>query len=177
MAEWLTRAFEVAKSPRLAALVCAISSVLVFAPQDWLTKLRMADFSEKYGLYFGIVWLGSASALLVNIVIGAWQWIRSKSEERVIVKIVRAHLQTLDRHEKALLREFSLKQRNTLNLPIQEPVVSGLLAEHILVTVPGMGDNYVTTGMLKPMCVSKIAMSYLMSDMIDLPTVPEGWSC
>ena len=175
MAGWVSKIFEIIKSPKLVLWIFLVASALVFFPDKWLDSLKLQPFAQKYQLYLGIIWLASFSLLIIESVMALWGviWRRWKAKKRK--KQVSAAMQALDIHEKALLREFILKDKNTLNLPIQEPVVSGLLSKEVLVPVPGgAGDSYVTTGVLVPITISKDAKDLLSPPLLDLPEVPQG---
>ena len=174
MTEWLGKVFEVIKSPQLAACLLVVSTALLRMPATWLDTLKLQTFTEKYGLYFGVVWLISGSALIVRglswLGSSIWRFAQAQKTKR---KIDRA-IASLDQHEKALLREFLIRGSNTLNLPIQEPVVNGLLSKEVLVLVEGFGDNYITTGILMPIAIAEYASKNLTKDHLGFPQVPKG---
>ena len=52
-------------------------------------------------------------------------------------------MRVLDQNEIAVLREFLLQDRNTLQMPINEPVVAGLLSKGVLEQVSPLGHSSV----------------------------------
>ncbi|MBI3666195.1 MAG: superinfection exclusion B family protein [Acidobacteria bacterium] len=56
-------------------------------------------------------------------------------------RTVRAEMQSLDGNEIAVLREFLLQGQNTLQMPIDDPVVAGLLSRGILEQVGQLGHQ------------------------------------
>ncbi len=174
MSEWLSKIFAVIKSPQLAAWLFLVSAALLFMPDTWHAVLKLQTFTEEYGLYFGVVWIISGFALIVRglswLGSSIWRFTQAQKTKR---KIDRA-LTSLDQHEKALLREFFIRGSNTLNLPIQEPVVNGLISKEILVLVGGIGDSYITTGILMPIAIAEYASKNLTKNHLGLPQAPKG---
>jgi len=64
---------------------------------------------------------------------------RRGAAERRAARQAEDYVQGLDRYEVAVLREFVIQDRNTLALPIDQPVVAGLLRKGVLVQ---LGSNY-----------------------------------
>lgn len=174
MSEWLSKIFAVIKSPQLAAWLFLVSAALLFMPNTWHDILKLQTFTEEYGLYFGVVWIISGFALIVRglswLGSSIWRFTQAQKTKR---KIDRA-LTSLDQHEKALLREFFIRGNNTLNLPIQEPVVNGLISKEVLVLVGGIGDNYILTGILMPTVIAEYALKNLTGGHLDIPQLTEG---
>ena len=161
MPEWLSKIFGIIKYPQLAAWPFLVFSALLFMPGTWRDTLKLQNFTVKDDLYFGVAWIISGSYLVVRglSLLGSsiWRFVQAQKAKR---KIDRA-IASLDQHEKALLREFLIRDSNTLNLPIQEPVVNGLLSKEVLVLVGGLGDNYILTGILMPTAIAEYALKNL----------------
>ncbi|WP_255157368.1 super-infection exclusion protein B [Ferruginibacter sp. HRS2-29] len=77
----------------------------------------------------------------------------------------------LDVHEKALLREFYINNKQTLQMPLDNETVVGLINKHIIYQAPSTGFTYLH-GVYFPYSMTEIALDNLTLDQIDLPQNP-----
>ena len=77
--------------------------------------------------------------LLVEV--ACWFWKRRKQQVAQAQKEIKIleRLYNLDHKEQIILREFFLQDRNTIKLPIDHPVVAGLLRDNILHVISKLG--------------------------------------
>lgn len=80
-------------------------------------------------------------------------------------------VQNLDFHEKALLREFFINGKSTLQLPIDNDTVVGLLNKYILYQASDTGFTYLH-GAYFSYSITEFARKNLTNEMIDLPKNP-----
>lgn len=125
---------------KTAFLILLISSCLLFLPADYLAKLEIAGFKKEFGKYFGFAFLASSAFLLVAL----WNWLQQKINRaikrgkwnRELVEFIKR----LDMAEIAVLREFHINGQQSLDMPIDEPVVAGMLNKGILYQLSSMGQ-------------------------------------
>ncbi|MEW5980567.1 MAG: superinfection exclusion B family protein [Acidobacteriota bacterium] len=169
MVDWVSKIFDLAKLPaKFVAAVCLASGFVVLSPESWLGKIALAQLQVDYRTHFGIAFAFSAAYLVVLLL----TWIVHRAQEAKYAserrKAVRGEVQFLDQSEIAVLREFLLQDRNTLQMPINEPVVAGLLSKGVLEQVSPLGHS----------SVIGIEMSVRISSKVRDLVTPQfvGWS-
>lgn len=167
--EWLTKIIEAAKLPtKFIFSIFMVAIALLLLPKELLNNLHLKEFIDKYGLYIGITALGSGSLLLIEILIHVWNAAKVKIIHSKAKKASFERVQKLDNSEKAVLREFFLQGQNTIKLPIDHPVVAGLLNSSILSMVGSHGRMSIA-GMLFSMKISEHIRKHLTYELLDLP--------
>jgi len=78
-------------------------------------------------------------------------------------------LKQLDMDEKSVLREFYIQQANTLEMPVEDIVVSGLIKKGILDTTREKGP-YSAGGLMLPVIISPVAKKHIKPVKIDMPS-------
>ncbi len=140
----------------------------MFLPETMMIKLNLIVFKADYGKYFGISFIGSSGLLI--LMLGKWiiNKVNSKISNAKYRKIILESVQNLDNHEKAVLREFYIQDKNTLKIPMDNPTVSGLVNKHILYLVGQYGEMSVV-GMLFNYSISNVARENLTYELLELP--------
>lgn len=167
--DWLSKIFDIHNLPfKVIFWVAAVSGILLFAPPDFIDKLKLSGFLSSYGPYIGVVFISSAALVTINIIgwvglkakgkVGYWQW---KNELENV-------LSNLDHAEKAVLREFYIQGKYTIELPMDNPTVVGLRNKGI-VYIAGKYGQPTLAGILMPFAIRDEARELINSDMIDLP--------
>lgn len=148
--------------------IFVVTVVLLFLPQDLLIDLHLKEFTDKYSIYIAITALGSGALLFVEILIYFSNAVQKKVNNRRIYKKALKRVKNLDPAEKAVLREFFLQGRNTIKLPMDNPVVAGLLYSGILQLV-GSHGRMSLVGKLFSMKISDFIREHLTYKIIELP--------
>lgn len=99
-------------------------------------------------VFFGIVCILGILLIKLSFSKGAAIFRAAKSQETLLQS-----LQDIDEDEKAVLREFYIEQKNTIELPVDEPVVAGLIERQILKTITKNGQ-YSIRGLLLPVQIN-----------------------
>lgn len=120
--------FDFTKLPtKVFVLISLLSGFLLFASDNLIQLLKLQKFIESFGAYFGVVFLFSTGFILVNLFI----WLTNKVNNFITTIKLRKHfekeLRKLDHAEKAVIREFYIFRQRSIAMPINEPVVAGLL--------------------------------------------------
>lgn len=130
VAEILDRLLDFDKIPTKLFLVLSFATgFLLFAPDAWLSTLRLQVFMQDYGGIIGVVFIVSGILLLIKIVDWVVRPIKKAKIDRKIRKVI---LENLDEQEKAILREFFRQGKHTIQLPIDNPIVAGLIKKGFL---------------------------------------------
>ncbi|WP_159520610.1 superinfection exclusion B family protein [Sunxiuqinia indica] len=169
MEKFLLKLFDINKIPtKLIFVLWLSSSLILFVPERFLTRLNLTDFLVEYGKYIGITFIVTSGFLIVVLISYISRLINSKTFSRKIKRKILNEIQNLNFHEKALLREFYINGKNTLQLPIDDDTVTGLTNKHILYQASNTGFTYIH-GAYFPYSITEIASKNLTHEMINLP--------
>ena len=94
--------------------------------------------------------------------------INNERLKRKYKKVIIESVNTLDPHEKAVLREFYIQGQDTLKIPMDNPTVSGLINKRILCQVGQYGQMSLV-GMLFNFSITKVARENLTPEILELP--------
>lgn len=167
--EWLIRLLDIGRVPAKVILwICIISGFLLLTPHEWAVSLKLGEFVNDFGKYIGIVFISSAVLLVLTLFGWMFKVMNNKKKRVNIEKDVSNTIQDLDNSEKAVLREFYIQGRNTIDLPIDNPIVVGLLNKYILMTV-GQYGRMSLAGMLRPVIRTSFALKYVNPGIVGLP--------
>lgn len=172
MENFLEKLFDIKKIPtKLLFVIWLSSGLILFVPERFLTKLNLTDFLKDYGKYIGIAFLISSAFLLVAIINYIGRLITRKQLTKKIKNSILKDIKYLDIHEKALLREFYINGKQTLQMPLDNDTVTGLVNKHIIYQASSTGFTYLH-GVYFPYSMTEIALDNLTPEMIDLPQNP-----
>jgi hypothetical protein len=144
----------------LLATVLLTGGLLV-APDYWLVVLRLENFESEYGWLVGIGFAVSLALLVANALMWGWEWLQEAWKDRARERAMRSSIGTLDEHEKQVLREFYIQNKNTILLPIENPTVAGLLRKEIICIVGEGGQNISGVGTPFPVGLSPLALTLI----------------
>ena len=172
MEKFFEKLFDIKKIPtKLLFVVWLSSSLILFVPKQFLTKLNLQGFLVDYGKYIGISFIISSGFLLVALINFIARNISRKRFKRQIRLSVLRNINYLDFHEKALLREFYINDKHTLQMPFDNDTVVGLLNKHIIYQASSTGFVYVH-GTYFPYSMTDIARENITFQLLDLPENP-----
>lgn len=169
--EWAKQLLQILRLPAKIFVAVAISAgVLFLLPKTWLAPFGLDAFLTSYGVWVGIAFYAALALTLTNLV--SWTVARlqrrraeKRREERIVQK-----LRTLDPHEQAVLREFIIQAKNTVELPINQHVVAGLVDSGVLQVIGGYATNSILHGIRTSVRLSNVAASAMTTDDIGLPS-------
>lgn len=142
MIEWAAKLLELVKLPtKLMAVLCLVSGILLLLPRTWLQIVHLTQFSSDYGVYIGVAFLVSGTALVVELVVWSSSRLHSAAKGRRLGRMALDELNRLDPKEVAVLREFFLQNQSALSLPVSHPVVASLIDKGILEQVGRLGEH------------------------------------
>jgi len=172
MEKYIEKLFDFKQIPtKILAVIWLCSSFILFANKVLVTKLNLQEFLKEYGKYIGISFVISSAFLLVATFVSISSKIRHRNFVKEIGKQIVADLQVLDFHEKALLREFYINGKQTLQLPMDNETVVGLTNKRIIYQTSSTGFTYLH-GVFFFFSITEHASKHLTLKMIDLPPNP-----
>ncbi|WP_272150714.1 superinfection exclusion B family protein [Tenacibaculum aiptasiae] len=133
-----------------------VSGILLFAPEQFLEQLKLKEFEENYGMYFGIIFIVCIAFIILSLIYYLIKKINSHFFRKRMTKSLKEKIKNLDPSEQSVLREFLITNRTTISMPMDHPVVSGLLDRYVLIRKSNIG-----MGMYFPMAISKPANKLL----------------
>ncbi len=167
--DWLKSLFELHRLPaRIAALIAVVTGCLLLLPDAALEAIQVHRIREDHGMWVGMVFLASAGLLVVNVISYGVAWWRGRRAASRRARRLADRIQALDPHQKSVLREFHLQDRQVIRAPIDDSVVAGLLECGILEMVGRLGRQEVV-GLVHPIRVTDDARPQLRLSDIDLP--------
>ncbi|NRR93215.1 super-infection exclusion protein B [Winogradskyella undariae] len=133
-----------------------VSGILLFGSENFIEQLKLSEFEKEYGKYFGIIFIVCIAFIILSIIYFIISKINNKSFKRKLNKEVTESIKTLDLYEQSVLREFFITGRTTISMPMDNPVVSGLMDKYILTRKSDIGR-----GLYFAMSLTKIAKKNL----------------
>ena len=171
--ENLKALFDLTKLPaKFFFLFAVLSGFILFADSNILKKIHLEKLNESYGWIVGLVFISTTGLVLVNFIIWAFKTINNKLKFFKVKKEYIASLRNLDFHEKAVLREFIINQKSSIEAPIDNPTISGLIRKKILSINQQLGNGFIMTGMNAAVSMNKFVEKYLTLADIDLTENP-----
>jgi hypothetical protein len=172
MEKFLEKLFDIKKIPtKLLFVIWLSSGLILFVPERFLTILNLSDFLKDYGKYIGIAFLISSAFLVVTLINYIGRLITRKRLTKKIKNSILKDIKYLDIHEKALLREFYINCKQTLQMPLDNETVVGLVNKHIIYQASNTGFTYLH-GVYFPYSMTEIASENLIPEILDLPQNP-----
>lgn len=171
--EFIKSIFDLTKLPtKVSFLVAFLSGLLLFANNTIIQALKLQKFIDKYGEYIGVAFIFSTSLVLINFIIWVFEKISASYNERKFKEQLTNELKQLDHQECAVVREFYLVGQSTIKMPIDDPVVSGLLKKGIIEATSHIGRHHPAFGMYFPVSLSENAKLLMQYEYMRLPKNP-----
>lgn len=174
MEKYLKAIFDLTKLPtKFFFLLSAVSGFALFVDQNFLNeKLFLDNVKEKYGSILGIIFILATGLVIVNFVIWIFKTIQRKLFIKKLKKKFAERVKNFDRFEKSIMREFILNGQKSVEMPIDNPSVSGLLDKNILVMNRQFGNSSIMTGLKTFLSINESVMEILEFKDIDLSDPP-----
>lgn len=142
MLEELTKsALEFLKlAPRYLIAVALISGVLLFLSESWLERIGLDVFAKVNRQWLGLTFLISITLWGVAVISDCWGWFSNKLFQRKYEQHIIRKLHELTEDEKQILRYYVAKNTRANMLKVDDGVVQGLVADHIIYRSASMGN-------------------------------------
>jgi len=131
--------------------------------------LRVKLFINDYFLVAAIV--AGGLLLMLGLLVFKFLWVNIRPVTGGIAKRrqIKKDIKRLDEEEKSVLREFFLQKASTLEMPVEDVAVSGLIRKGILQTTRDQGQ-YSVSGLLLPISLSPAAGKFVRLRTVGLPS-------
>ncbi len=167
--DWISKIRDIDKIPsKIILWICIASGAFFIIPKDLITRLRLDDFIRDYNGFVGIIFIASALLLFINVIMWFVNFVQDKQHKSEIEKSIVSSISKLDESEKAVLREFHIQGKHTIQLPIDNSGVAGLLNKKIIERVGSVGSTS-AIGMLFPIMISNFASRHITKTSIGIP--------
>lgn len=167
--ELIAKLLDAAKLPtKFIVAIFLASTVPLLLPAELLSALRLSGVVDSYGRYMGIGSVLSGSVMAIEFTIWISKKVRQSYLRRKLTKLSKERLSSLDHAEKSVLREFYIQGQNTIKLPMDYPVVAGLLSSGIL-SIVGQHGKHSLAGMLFSMKIPDHLRKEITLEMLELP--------
>ncbi|MDN3674345.1 super-infection exclusion protein B [Flavobacterium branchiarum] len=165
--------FDLTKLPaKFFFLFAVLSGFILFADQTLLKRIHLEKMNENYGWIIGLVFISTSGLMVVNLTIWMFNKITYKIKFFKLKKEYIDSLRNLDYHEKSVLREFLINQKTSLDVPIDDPTISGLIRKKILFINKQFGNAFILNGMDASVSLSKFVDKNLKASDIDISDNP-----
>jgi len=165
--------FDLTKLPaKFFFLFAVLSGFILFADQSFLKRLHLEKMNETYGWIVGLVFISTSGLIVVNLTIWAFNKINYKIKFSKVKKEYINSLRNLDYHEKSVLREFLINQKTSMDVPIDDPTISGLIRKKILFINKQFGNAFILNGMDASVSLSKFVEKNLNAKDLDISENP-----
>lgn len=177
---WINYVITIIKLPvKFIVGIALFAGSLFILPKTFLDRLKLDAFLDEFGTFIGIAFYAAAILILINIVIAIIDAIKKKisaKKNKEILENKKAQIEKkirtmLDPHEKAVLREFIIQAKNTIEIPIDHHVVSGLLNSGVIEIAGEYATGNILIGLLTPVRLSEVAQDLIYSNpmVIEIP--------
>ncbi|MED3563966.1 superinfection exclusion B family protein [Bacillus xiapuensis] len=111
---------------KIMAAISLASGILLFSPVDFLKALFMLGFRENNGFIIGIVFVGSLSILVINLIIQTFKVISNNKAKKKFYATAPERLKKLNPYQKAIIYRLYIEDNRTLPLPLHDGAVMEL---------------------------------------------------
>ena len=109
------------------------SGMVLFLPENIVSKMYMVDFRNKYGFAIGLLFLISFSILIVTVVIGGYKYFSHKHAMKKFKATAKERLQKLDDYQKAIVYGLYMEDNHTGELPLHDGAVKWLKQNKVII--------------------------------------------
>ncbi|MBO6132057.1 MAG: superinfection exclusion B family protein [Treponema sp.] len=153
--EWFTKLIEWLKLPtKIIAFIALMSCAFLFLPSKIIETLKLQDFIDLYGKYFGVVFIVASSYLLFIFLGFVFSKVKSmfinlknnknaKENSKIKKQQIQSALCDLTQSEKCLLREFYLQGKDVIKVIYANEDVISLINKEIIYYASECGERYI----------------------------------
>ncbi|WP_395050144.1 super-infection exclusion protein B [Flavobacterium sp.] len=160
--------FDVTKLPTKIFLVISIvTGVFIFSGSEILKKLHLDKF-QTYEGFVGLAFLFSTVLVIVNLIIWIFNKLHFEFKLRKLKSEYKQIINELDPKEKAVLREFAIQGQNSIEMPCDDTVVSGLIDKNLLRYNKQFGNSFMLNGNRVSMSLNDLVSKIIKPEHLDL---------
>lgn len=128
--------------PTILGALTVASGLLLFLPKKVLEKLYMESFKEKCGFVIGIVFIVSASILVVMLAVNVYKSVKKKTNLKKLKKSQSKFLKKITGNKVEVIKGLLQEPTHTAMLPMQDGLVIEL--QHYNVITPAGQTQFVS---------------------------------
>ncbi len=117
--------------PNILSAISFATGLILFLPEDILSKMYLINFKNKFGFIIGILFLLSVSILIVFILSYIIEKVKNKVKDYKLKKGRIEYLLRADKSKTNLIKEFIKNETHTLSLPMNDGLILEL--EHFMI--------------------------------------------
>lgn len=160
--------FDVTKLPTKIFLVISIvTGVFIFSGSEILKKLHLDKF-QTYEGFVGLAFLFSTVLVIVNLIIWIFNKLLFEFKLRKLKSEYKQIINELDPKEKAVLREFAIQGQNSIEMPCDDTVVSGLIDKNLLRYNKQFGNSFMLNRNRVSMSLNDLVSKIIKPEHLDL---------
>lgn len=131
--EWLKNLIDLNKiSNPLLVVISITTAIILFGGEKIHDLLHFSDIDPKYNLLISLSFLVSTVLLFIRFFAYLIQKLKVYFKQRKYRTKLFKILRSLDPSEKAVIREFFLLNSHSIEMPINDPTISGLISKNII---------------------------------------------
>lgn len=115
----------------LMVWVTCATALLLFIPWDRISP-EIAERVSIYHNYLVTAFFVEITNFIARFLMNLWTSVSQRKQRETNERIIRTQIATMDYAERALIREYVLQRKSALNLPVNQPAVTGLKHRGIL---------------------------------------------
>ena len=141
--------------------IALASGMILFLPDNIVSKMYMVDFRDNYGFAIGLLFLISFSILVVTLIVGCYNYFHDKYSLKKFKATAKERLQKLDDYQKAIVYGLYMEDSHTDELPLHDGAVHWLEQNLIITKTTNQYavsdlNNAVFPFMLQPWAVEEL---------------------
>ena len=113
--------------------IALASGMILFLPDNIVSKMYMVDFRNNYGFAIGLLFLISFSILVVTLLAGCYNYFHDKYSLKKFKATAKERLQKLDDYQKAIVYGLYIEDSHTDELPLHDGAVHWL-EQNLIIT-------------------------------------------
>ncbi|MCH8535470.1 MAG: superinfection exclusion B family protein [Flavobacteriaceae bacterium] len=119
-------------------------------------KINLDSINDQYGLHIGLIFIVSICFVIINFLIWLFQFLNRKIRYAKYKSILLNRFKSLDFHEKSVIREFFLKNQSSLEVPLDDSIITGLLRKKILVINKQFSNGFIINGSYATVSINQL---------------------
>ncbi len=174
MEKYIKALFDFTKLPtKLFLLLAFVGGFILFFDQKILDdKMFLNGLKAQYGWIVGLVFIISVSFSLLNFFIWIINSILSWFAKKKRVNYIKTQVAQLDSFEQSVLREFILQGKKSIEMPIDDETVSGLISQGILVKNTQLGGSFIMNGMNVSLRINHLVEKVMLTEHVGINNPP-----
>ena len=181
--EWFSKLIEWLKLPvRIIAFIAVMSCAFLFLPPKIIGTLKLQDFIDLYGKYFGVSFIIATSYLFFTFIcfisgkiksfwLNRKNLINQMKELKIQDFQIQEAIKSLTNSERCLMREFFLQRKDVIKVISQNEDVVSLYNKGFICYASQYGERYIF-GTVINIKMTDVAKKHLTFLSLGLPENP-----